>query len=295
MIRRFNRYELKYVLPVSQCDEIRADLRRHLCPDSHGGERGYRVVSLYYDSADLACFWAKVEGIRFRRKVRLRIYPELDITQTSRGLVEIKQRINRTVQKRRLVLPLAAAEQLCAGKLDESDLDQLDELDASVAHEVTFLVKSMQLKPTAITAYHRQAWVGQFQDAGLRVTFDTSVGCRDFALKVNESTDTPLFISRDWCIMEVKANETVPDWMTSLLARHDCQLRRVSKYCSGLAKIRNFNVLPMVLGPGEGNPLADTPRTEQHATQNHPIRGGSPEHDAERLIRNTNGRATQRA
>lgn len=247
MIRRFNRYELKYVLPLSECLALQEELKLHMRSDAHGGKGGYRLVSLYYDSPDLTCFWAKVEGIRFRRKVRLRIYPRGDLASVTQGLVEIKQRVNRTVQKRRVVLPLKDAEALCAGRFDPTGLD---ELDTQVANEVTYLAHSLHLKPTAITAYHRVAWEGEFENAGLRVTFDTDVSSRITALEVNADAPNHRFLAPDWCIMEVKANETVPDWLMSLLARHRCQLRRVSKYCSGLAKLKNLNVLPFTIGPG---------------------------------------------
>jgi len=231
VIRRFNRYELKYVVPLSQVDAIAADLASMTEPDEHGGEQGYRVLSLYYDSPDYDFFWAKIEGIKFRRKLRLRIYPGEDITAVTAGMVEIKQRINRTVQKRRVVLPLEQAELLCAGTLERDDLDALDQ---QVVSEVQYMVRAMHLRPTAITAYRRRAFVGGLYDAGLRVTFDIDVGGRTHALAVTDDVRNHLFLPPDWSIMEVKVNDAVPDWMTSLLARHNCQLRRVSKYCAVL-------------------------------------------------------------
>ena len=147
-IRRFNRYELKYVLPAWQCDEIIADLEGFATPDEHAGMTGYPITSLYYDSPGLDCFWAKIDGIKFRRKVRLRIYPHADIEKTERGMVEIKQRINRTVQKKRLELPLPLAEQLCAGTLEPKSLDDLDQ---EVANEVRYLVNALDLRPTAVS------------------------------------------------------------------------------------------------------------------------------------------------
>jgi hypothetical protein len=35
--------------------------------------------------------------------------------------------------------------------------------------------------------------------------------------------------------MEVKVNERIPDWMVALLGKHECQLRRISKYCAVMA------------------------------------------------------------
>lgn len=244
MIRRFNRFELKYVLPVSHCALIMEDLRHQIAPDSHGGSEGYPVVSLYYDSADYDFFWAKIEGLKFRRKVRLRIYPEDDVRKVTTGSVEIKQRINKTVQKRRLELRIEQAEDLCAGKFTPEGLDRMD---AQVAHEVTYLSRAMHLRPTAITAYHRRAFEGSHENAGLRVTFDTRVMARINALTVNAAATNRLILPEDWCIMEVKADDRVPEWVTSMLARYNCQLTRISKYCAGVARLRGINVMPLAV------------------------------------------------
>src|SRR5690606_36526964 len=53
----------------------------------------------------------------------------------------------------------------------------------------------------------------------------------------------------DYCIMELKADDRVPEWATSLLARHDCQLNRVSKYCAGIATLRDLKVQPLAFSP----------------------------------------------
>jgi SPX domain protein involved in polyphosphate accumulation len=252
VIRRFNRFELKYILHVSRCARIIDELKHQIPPDSHGGERGYPLVSLYYDSPQLDCFWAKIEGIRFRRKLRLRIYPGDDITQVTTGSIEIKQRINKTVQKRRLELPLEQAEQLCMGQLA---FDGLDELDTQVANEVTYLSHMLDLRPTALTAYWRRAFEGQDENVGVRVTFDTYVAARIHALTVNAPAVNRLILPADHCVMELKADDRVPEWATSLLARHDCQLNRISKYCAGVAQLHNLKVLPLALSPGVRLPL----------------------------------------
>ncbi len=44
------------------------------------------------------------------------------------------------------------------------------------------------------------------------------------------------FLPPDVCILEVKADERIPIWLTSVLARHQCDLSRVSKYCLGLRR-----------------------------------------------------------
>lgn len=249
MIRRFNRYELKYVLPWAKCEAIMQELQAHLPADKHGGQAGYRIVSLYYDSPDYDFFWAKVEGLKFRRKVRLRAYVDRNVEDISECLVEIKQRVNRTVQKRRLALPLAEAERLCSGK---SIAPCPDPLDQRVADEVMYIARAKHLRPSAITTYHRQAFEGLHTNAGLRVTFDTDVRARISVLQLNANAENKLIVPPGWAIMEVKANEGVPAWMIGLLARYDCQLRRVSKYCLGLAELKPLCERSIMLQAGLG-------------------------------------------
>ena len=44
-------------------------------------------------------------------------------------------------------------------------------------------------------------------------------------------------------VMEVKANERVPLWLANLLARHQCPLGRYSKYCAGVARLAERDLL----------------------------------------------------
>jgi len=233
MIRRFNRYELKYVIHASVYRPLIEDLTNFMTPDPHGDADGfYRVVSLYYDSPDLQFYRSKVEGLKYRRKLRVRIYPGDNIRRVESGFAEIKQRINRTVQKRRVKLPLEDAVALCSGDFFSLDLD---DLDAATASEILYMVRAANLRPRCVVSYRRRAFMGGRYEQGMRVTFDMQLQGRIHALEVNESAHNHYFMPLDWFIMEVKVNERIPTWMVSLLAKHECQTQRVSKYCSALA------------------------------------------------------------
>ncbi|MBN2527036.1 MAG: polyphosphate polymerase domain-containing protein [Deltaproteobacteria bacterium] len=248
VIRRFNRYELKYIIPIEVRDRLIEDMLKNVQPDPYSGMDGYPLVSLYYDSPDLECYWNKIEGIKFRRKLRLRIYPANPIETTTKGMVEIKQRINRTVQKKRVKMPLDMAHTLCTTGYMPPDFE-LDELDEQVVNEVQFMVHRLQLQPACITAYHRQAFMGSQYEPGLRITFDTNVSYRCHELIVNANTNNHLFLPRGWTILEVKANDRIPEWVTTMLGRHNCELRRVSKYCAGIAMDRMQDMMHLAMSP----------------------------------------------
>jgi hypothetical protein len=235
MIKRFNRYELKYVIDAQRYRSLVQDLGQFMVPDAYGDTDGfYRVVSLYYDSPDFCSYWSKLDGLKFRRKLRIRIYvyPGQDIRKVDTAFVEIKQRVNRTVQKRRLVLPLEQAKRLCAG--DEVQVD-LDAADTATASEVAYMVRALRLRPQCVVSYRRRAFMGGRYERGMRLTFDMQLEGRTHALEVNELSSGTYFMPLDSLVMEVKVNERIPLWAVSLLGKHECRLQRVSKYCAALA------------------------------------------------------------
>jgi hypothetical protein len=243
MIRRFNRFELKYVVDVIRARAFLADLMPFMRPDRHAGPSGrYRVVSLYYDSPRYHCYRAKVEGLKFRRKLRLRVYPASDGSPPRVAMVEIKQRINLTVQKRRVALALDAAEALCGGR--EGPLCP-EGPDRAVEDEVRTMVAAMQLRPSAVIAYERRPLTGCVYEPGLRVTVDTGVAARVHALDVGAGARNHFLLPPSLCILEVKVNERIPRWLARLLASHDFCLQRVSKYCAGLRRAHAIGTGPL--------------------------------------------------
>ncbi len=229
MIKRFNRYEIKYLLPVRGMFNIIDELGWFMRSDPHSMARGgYKVSSLYYDSRDFECYRSKVDGIKFRRKIRIRKY---DDSPSESVFLEIKQRMNKTVQKRRAALALQDAYAVCEGSEAVSSGD-----DADLLSEVRYLSRSLQLRKVCVIRYHRRAFQGGKYEPGLRVTFDTNLRYRFHALDLDVPAPGRFFLPPDVCVMEVKANEKVPIWITSLLARHQCDLSRVSKYCLGVKR-----------------------------------------------------------
>src|SRR5699024_6341318 len=67
--------------------------------------------SVYYDTSRLRFYFEKIEGLKFRRKLRIRRYGETGeaADENSPVSVEIKQRVNRVTQKRRVILPYERA------------------------------------------------------------------------------------------------------------------------------------------------------------------------------------------
>ena len=239
-IRRFNRFELKYVADRRLVDAFRHELPDKLARDPHGVDGFYPIWSTYYDSPDLRFYWEKIDGEKFRRKLRIRHYgtPE-ELTGDTPVFVEIKQRVNRVTQKRRVRLPYEDALQLCAGHPPAV----FDPQDAGVMDEIEMMVRQNMLRPTTVVGYVREAFFGRDEDSGLRVTIDSRIRGRDRDLDLRWPGEgqNRYIIPPHLSVVEMKVNERVPYWLTELIARHNISLIRVSKYCQS---IERFGLAP---------------------------------------------------
>ena len=229
-IKDFNRLELKYLLPHEQVEEFVGALGPYLVSDPNSGpDGGYPIYSVYADSPRLACFWEKVEGLKYRRKVRFRRYGESD-----QVWLEIKQRIDRTVQKRRIRWPLERVHEVFfQGELRDRQL--AEPLDPVLA-EVLFLWRHYDLRPVMGTAYQRRAYFAS-NESDLRITFDSRVQFHPNDLRLDRKPEpAKALLPPEQVVMEVKYNHTVPLWLCRQIAEFDLQMIRMSKFCTAVDK-----------------------------------------------------------
>lgn len=243
-IRAFNRFELKYLADRRLVASFRDQLAARLDRNPHGLDGFYPVCSCYYDSRDLRAYWEKIDGERFRRKLRIRHYGNPDeLGDDTPVWVEVKQRVNRVTQKRRARLPYAEALRLCAGR-EPADGEPGDR---AAIEEVQALVGRLGLRPIAVVGYAREAFLGRDEESGLRVTIDSRIRGRDRDRDLRAAADHRFIIPPHRSVVEIKVNERVPSWLTDLVARNNLSVTRISKYCQsvqafGLAPRSAFHV-----------------------------------------------------
>ncbi|MEW6402252.1 MAG: polyphosphate polymerase domain-containing protein [Chloroflexota bacterium] len=237
-IRKFNRFELKYLITLQQAEQFKSALRTYMVPDEHGNNDGhYALTSLYFDSPDLRCYWEKEYGLRFRRKLRIRRY-ETDepLTEETPVFVEIKQRVDRVTQKRRAVLTYGDALRLC----NDRRLPKCSPEDEPVIEEIYAFLWHYNLRPMSIVRYDRHALMGAEYDIGLRVTFDTSLSFQSHCLRLHEEPSALPMLPAHQVVMEIKVNERMPFWLTELIADSNLQIVRVSKYSRSIEAAQNM-------------------------------------------------------
>lgn len=236
--RKFNRFELKYLISLQQAERVKSVLRAYMASDEHGSGSGrYALANLYYDSPDFRCYWEKMDGIRLRRKLRLRRYDnDQPLAAETPIFVEIKQRLDRVTQKRRVLLPYASALQLC----DQREMPDHAPDEQAVMEEIYAFIWNYNLRPARLIRYERQALIGTQYDPGLRVTFDTNLIYQITPLALHEEPAGLPLIPADQVVMEIKVNERIPHWLTELVGAHHLKMVRFSKYCHSVHQPAGF-------------------------------------------------------
>ena len=226
-IRDFNRYEFKYLVGFRERERLLETIGPFIRRDTNADSGGvYKISSLYYDSPGLDSFWEKIDGVKFRRKFRTRVYRSTPDT----AYLEIKQRIDKTVQKRRVKMPLDEAE-LLLQDLSSSGLAQRWPMDP-VVHEIAYLFKTKHSEPKAVVSYHREAFFA-IRESDLRITFDSRLKyrCGNLSLREPFAEEGRYFCHPEQIVIEVKFNNRIPLWLCRAIQHLGLQSQRVSKYC----------------------------------------------------------------
>jgi SPX domain protein involved in polyphosphate accumulation len=222
----FNRYEIKYVVHRDVANRLKDDLQHYMHRDPHLSDAmpAYRVNSVYFDSKDFKSFWEKVNGVRFRRKVRIRTY---GAAMPDQAFLEIKQKIDMTTQKRRNRYPTS--------DLIKRLVDGVgDPLQGEIGEEVELLFHEQDLEPKVLVSYDRVAYMGSTDDS-LRVTFDSNCRYRQTDLFQAESTEPDkFFLHPSQQIVEIKFDNLIPRWLVSVLRKRALSPTRISKYCQSV-------------------------------------------------------------
>ena len=222
-----NRFEVKYFVATKTVPGLLEELGAYTSVDAHADPRhGYEVFSVYWDTANLSFFWEKIEGVKSRRKVRFRRYGDSDEVY-----IEVKQRDDRTLRKRRLKWPLDRVVQVF-GRGRGVDWDALG--DEPVAREVAVMVDRLALRPTMGVSYRRRALFGRF-DPELRVTVDSRLMYQPAPVDLARPFHAGSYIlDPRVSVLEIKYDNRVPLWLTKFVCRHGLKIVRMSKYCSAI-------------------------------------------------------------
>lgn len=238
-IEIFSRREQKYLITHRQYLQLVEKVRPYMRPDKYGIDGRYSVTSLYFDNDEQDIYFETKNKLKYRQKLRLRVYDDTDRNGTA--FFEVKQKHNKVVNKRRLVIPLAQAYRYLENGSAE-ELSSYETSNVQVLKEIDHFRKFYNLTPEMIVSYNRHAFHG-VTDSELRITFDLDLKCRNDDLALENGSYGQHFIDEDLVVLEVKVNDSVPLWLTRYLQELNCEQRSASKFCTSTELLKG-DILP---------------------------------------------------
>jgi hypothetical protein len=238
----FLRYEFKYFINSKISNEIFNQSLNFMKIDNfalNNKDKRYLVRSLYFDNGQYHNFFEKVDGIKIRKKFRLRSY---DKNSDSKNPVflEMKGRAQDRIIKKRVMI-------------DKNDikyfetLKNLDELNnkyknTNLIKEFIYDVKKKNIKPKILIDYNRRPLINKF---GLyfRLTFDSDLvtSKTSYLFENKKRFRFPLQYKPGNSILEVKFERSIPAWFHRIIQSNDLNRRSISKFVLGVCNcnIRN--------------------------------------------------------
>lgn len=228
---RRERREYKYLVPESAMAELERAFSPFVEPDDFARCRpeGYTVHSIYLDTPRLTHYHEKLDGIRNRRKIRIRGYDEDG--PDAPVFLEIKHKHDMAISKsrarlcRRDLVPF-----LTTGEISRYVAGPDGSRDRADAGRILYQIHRYHLRPVILIHYRRQAFFRRF-DRSVRITFDHDLRSTPFPA-LNELYRTrgalPSLARRG--VLEVKFHDEMPPWLERLLAGFGLERTSVSKY-----------------------------------------------------------------
>lgn len=215
MMDVFRRREIKFLITDQQRSALETEIARHMVPDRFAHSS---IRNIYYDTPDFRLIRHSLEHPVYKEKIRLRCYGK----DGQEVFLEMKKKFDGIVYKRRMVLSEWQAEEFMAG---HGSLP-----DTQIGRELTYFRNFYQnLRPQVFLRYERDSWYGR-EDPGLRITFDNEIFYRSVDLHLHGEDDGEAILEPGFSLMEVKAENAIPLWLTEILAKLKISKTSFSKY-----------------------------------------------------------------
>ncbi len=227
MLRR----EYKYLVPNKYLNDVRSELFPYVELDKYAAvckDQQYVVRSIYYDSFNLDFYREKIEGLKVRKKLRIRGYN--DYREDNYVYLEIKRKYENFIDKHRSKLYFKNLDDIFyTGDLASYIIQNKDD-SFDNARRFFFHINRKLLKPISLVVYDREAYFSKF-DSNIRITFDKNL--RFFSLPVftdlyEENILKPAIINQ--FVFEIKFYQGFPEHFQKIITKFQLTRLAVSKY-----------------------------------------------------------------
>lgn len=214
------RHEYKHSIRYGEGRILSSRLCRLLKPDPYAGPDGtYRINSLYFDTPSDGALRQKIQGVDRREKFRLRYY-----NQDPRFIrLEKKYKCNGLCGKRSARLTEEQVRRLLAG-----DIGFLLHSPEPLLREFYSKLRGQLLRPKTVVIYDREAYC--YGPGNVRVTIDRNLRTGLQPSQFLDPRPHPIPVSDGMCVLEVKYDAFLPDWIARAVRLPGLQAASYCKY-----------------------------------------------------------------
>ncbi|WP_040950873.1 polyphosphate polymerase domain-containing protein [Gorillibacterium massiliense] len=233
-IEVFNRYENKYVMDSKTFYAIYNRLLDYMVLDEYNkNDKFYTISNVYFDTEHDSLIRSSLAKPKYKEKLRVRAYGIPG--REDKVYLELKKKVCGLVNKRRTALRLDEAYEFVRTGM-EPELQPY--MNAQVVREINYFLTRYNLLPKVYLAYERIAMFAK-DNRDLRITFDTNIRSRRYDVRLEDGDYGEPLMERGQWLMEVKAENTIPVWLSKMLSEHHMYRTSFSKYGNEYKKMRN--------------------------------------------------------
>ena len=227
------RYEFKYFVKENDLDRLRGIIMPFVNMDKFAevdDKNQYTVRSVYFDTPRYDFYYEKVEGIKNRKKVRLRGYDKDDGNNIV--FFEIKRKYDIPIVKYRAPVKFEDALDMFHSRNINGQVVSNEFFPKGNENSKRFFYQifSKNLRPVVLIVYEREAYQSKFDDT-IRITFDKNLRSKAFpAIDELFQEDKLSQALGGRFILEVKFNDHFPNWLNPIISNFSLRKQSASKY-----------------------------------------------------------------
>lgn len=216
----FERREKKYLLTPERYELLVERLTNYMEFDEYGL---HTIHTIYYDTDEFDVARHSASKPKFKQKMRLRSYGEVD--SSSPVFLELKKKVAGVTYKRRSEMTYLEASNFLNYRVAPRNQEQ------QIFKEIKWYTEQQDLKRTVLISYDRLAMRGK-TNPEFRITFDHKIrySFDQFNLHHVDSSKQKLLTSKNLILMEVKILGAFPLEISKLFSELGIFQEKFTKY-----------------------------------------------------------------
>ena len=225
-IKSFKRYEKKYLINKEQYNLLIPKILNYMEFDEHcKNNKNYNIYSIYYDNDNNDVIRHSISKPYYKEKLRLRSYK---IVSNPEDIVflELKKKINKIVNKRRIVLTYKEAIDFLEKGIRPNTYEYINN---QVLNEIEYYLTKHDVHPAVFIGYSRKAFFAK-DNKDFRLTIDSKILTRRENLSLKSEYFGKDILEKNQYLMEVKILGSIPLWFVHILSELKIYNTHFSKY-----------------------------------------------------------------